>query len=766
MIKRLSFTMLFLVALFAMDLRSGSQHAAQPSSQRLDFVPDEIIVKFQDGVDEFTKDLARFRVSGTRKKIFKIIPGLEVVKLQHGVSVEEAINLFEQIPDVLYAEPNYILHTTAKANITATPNDPSFGSLWGLSKISAPAAWDITTGSNNVVVAILDTGFDYNHPDLSANIFNNTTECTPNGADDDGNGYEDDCHGIDVANGDSDPMDDNDHGTHVAGTIGAVGNNGVGVVGVNWTVKMLSCKFFDASGSGTTEGAIECLQYVKVMKDRGVNIVATSNSWGGGDFSQALYDAIDAQRQSGILFITAAGNGNAFGVGQNNDSVPFYPCTYYLPNIICVAATTSTDAKASFSNFGKHTVHVGAPGNNILSTLPGNSYGSLSGTSMATPHVSGVVALLKAQDPNRDWRTIKNLILTGGDTISSMANTITGKRLNANGAMTCSNKVVQARLQPVASTISASPGVPVYLGFQNINCANPNGNVTVSVSPGNSSVALLDDGAGADQAAADGIYSGQWTPTAAGTYTLTFPGNDKVTVNVANSAITVTPSSIDFGGVSVGSSADKNFTVKNTGGGILAGNASTSAPYSIVSGGSYSLSGGQSQTVTVRFSPTAGGTFNGNVNFSGANGASANVSGTGVVPANISLSFAGKLRDRVGQGETALTADGSLDGTFTVTLQAGSGNRTVTSIDLRRSANSGIWDTVPGNSYWVAGAAASLDAPLLNASNGTVNFTVADGASFNVFASEFGNLFSSGSSFTISVRFADGTTATEGVIVP
>ena len=357
-------------------------------------------------------------------------------------------------------------------------------------------------------------------------------------------------------------MDDNDHGTHVAGTIGAVGNNGLGVVGVNWTVKMSSCKFFDASGSGTTEGAIECLQYVKAMKDRGVNIVATSNSWGGGDFSQALYDAIDAQRQSGILFITAAGNGNAFGVGQNNDSVPFYPCNYYLPNIICVAATTSTDAKASFSNFGKHTVHVGAPGNDILSTLPGNSYGSLSGTSMATPHVSGVAALLKAQDSNRDWRTIKNLILAGGDTVSSMANTITGKRINANGAMTCSNKVIQARLQPIASTISASPGVPVNLGYQNINCANPNGNVSVSVSPGNSTVTLLDDGAGTDQAAGDGIYSGQWTPTAAGTYTLTFPGNDKVTVNVADPTISVTPSSIDFGGVASAAPSIKTLRLK------------------------------------------------------------------------------------------------------------------------------------------------------------------------------------------------------------
>ena len=632
MIKRFGVTTFILVALLALDVRSGSQYAAEPQAQIPEHVADEIIVRFRDGVDESHKDLARFRVLGNRKKVFQALRGLEVVKLSRNVSVQDAIDLFKQDPDVLYVEPNYILRLNAKADVTATPNDPSFGSLYGLTKINAPDAWNTTTGSSNVVVAILDTGFDYNHPDLVANIFNNATECTTNGADDDGNGYKDDCHGIDVANGDSDPLDDNDHGTHVAGTIGAVGNNGIGVVGVNWTVKMLSCKFFDASGSGTTEGAIECLQYVKAMKDSGVNIVATSNSWGGGDFSQALYDAIDAQRQSGILFITAAGNGNAFGVGQNNDSVPFYPCTYYLPNIICVAATTSTDAKASFSNFGKHTVHVGAPGNNILSTLPGNSYGSLSGTSMATPHVSGVAALLKAQDSNRDWRTIKNLILAGGDTVSSMANTITGKRINANGAMTCSNKVIQARLQPIANTISASPGVPVNLGFQNINCANPNGNVSVSVSPGNSTVTLLDDGSGADQAAADGIYSAQWTPSAAGTYTLTFPGNDSVTVTVANPTISVTPSSIDFGVVVVGGSIDKNFTVKNTGGGVLSGLATTNPPYSIITGGTYNLNGGQSQTVTVRFSPTTLGTFAGNVTFTGGGGATHTITGAAVVP--------------------------------------------------------------------------------------------------------------------------------------
>ncbi|MGH7815807.1 MAG: S8 family serine peptidase, partial [Candidatus Binatia bacterium] len=304
--KRLHIAMVLLLALFASDIASAL-YAAQPEPQALTYVPDEIIVKFRDGTEEAQKDLARFQVAGARKKHFKIVPGLESIKLPRSVSVAEALDSYRQNPNVLYAEPNYILHTTATPKITATPNDPSYGSLWGLPKISAPSAWNITTGSNSVVVAVLDTGIDYNHPDLAANMFRNTLDCNANGIDDDGNGYIDDCYGFDVANGDGDPMDDNNHGTHVAGTIGAVGNNGIGVVGVNWNVKILACKFFDASGSATTEDAIACLEYVKIMKDRGVNIVATSNSWGGGENSQALYDAIDVQRQKGILFITAAG---------------------------------------------------------------------------------------------------------------------------------------------------------------------------------------------------------------------------------------------------------------------------------------------------------------------------------------------------------------------------------------------------------------------------------------------------------------------------
>ena len=607
--------------------------AAQNQAPALSYVPGEVIVKYKENVDAYKKNIDRFRVFGQLKKAFK--RNLDVVTLGKNISVVEAIDIYKQDPDVLYAEPNYLLHLTAKPSgngqpsLTATPNDPSYGSLWGLTKINAPGAWNITTGSNNAVVVVIDTGIDYTHPDLAANMFENT-DCNNDGT------HNDPCFGIDVANGDNDPIDDHYHGTHVAGTIGAVGNNGIGVVGVNWQVKLHACKFFDANGSATTEGAIECLDYVKALKARGINVVATNNSWGGPENSQALYDAIDEQRQAGILFVSGAGNGNFLGIGQNNDTTPFYPCNFFLANMICVAATKSNDGKAGFSNYGRHTVHVGAPGQGILSTLPGGSYGNLDGTSMATPHVAGLAALVYAQDPSRDWRAIKNLILAGGDTKSSMSSTITGKRINANGSMTCSNSAIQTRLQPVASSISASPGVPVLLASLNIKCDSPNapnGKVSVSASSG-PAIDLLDEGSdpegsGPDQAAGDGIYSAFWTPSTPGTYTLTFPGNDQITVVVANPTISVSPSSLNFGGVSVGSFADMSFTVTNSGGGILAGSASTVLPYSIVSGGTYNLSAGQSQLVTVRFTPTSLGTSEVNVTFTGADGFSATVTGAG-----------------------------------------------------------------------------------------------------------------------------------------
>src|SRR5438552_13021875 len=548
------------------------------------YVSDQILVRFAPGVPASARAAAHAAIGSSALKRFETLDGLEFVKLPRGLSVQEAIGRYRRIPVVLYAEHNFILHAVA------VPSDPRFGSLWGLNNnsdadIDAPEAWNITTGSSSVVVGVIDTGIDYNHEDLATNIFSNTADCNGNGIDDDGNGFVDDCHGFDFANNDPDPMDDNQHGTHVSGTIGAVGNNGIGVAGVNWNVKLMACKFLNAGGSGSTDGAVSCLNYLAMMKDRGVNIVATNNSWGGGGFSEALYDAIDAQRQRGILFMAAAGNS-----ALDNDTVSFYPANYYLPNIIAVAATTSTDARASFSNFGRRTVHLGAPGDQILSTTPNNTYGTLSGTSMATPHVTGVAALLKAQDGTRDWRAIRNLILAGGDNKSSLSNTVTQKRLNAFGSLNCTNSTILSRLRPIGNVVTTSAGTPIDLAVLSINCAAPNGSVSVTVDPGGAILTLHDDGLQGDQAAGDEVYSGQWTPPGQGTYTLTFPGGDVVTVAILipynasstafsyrtisgtnlnfgddSSALITPPFSIRFGGGSfsslyVGSNGNVNFS--------------------------------------------------------------------------------------------------------------------------------------------------------------------------------------------------------------
>lgn len=495
-------------------------------------VPDEILVRFRDSTPAFSRALMHFRNGTKVVKEFKKVKGLQLLKLPKGLTVHQALKTFGKAPEVLYAEPNYIVNTFS------TPNDTQFSELWGLhntgqtggtvdADIDAPEAWDLTTGSKNAVIAVIDTGIDYTHPDLTANMFGNTADCNSDGNDDDGNGYVDDCYGIDTVNNDPDPMDDVGHGTHVAGAIGAVGSNTAGVAGVNWTTSILACKFLDADGSGTDAGAIACLDYLATIKDRGVNIVASNNSWGGGAYSQALRDAIDAQRQRGILFVTAAGN-----YPVDNDVTLTYPCSYDLPNILCVAATTPDDTLWSYSNFGRHIVHLGAPGEGILSTVPSGSYESYSGTSMATPHVTGVVGLIHARYPGSDWRVVKNRILAGGDEKSSLMQTVTGRRLNAYGALTCINSTVLSRLRPLGTTLSAGPGTPIELSALHIKCANANGDITVTVSPTQEKVTLFDDGQGNDQVSGDGIYTGSWMPLSGGTFTLSFPGGDNMTVNV------------------------------------------------------------------------------------------------------------------------------------------------------------------------------------------------------------------------------------------
>ena len=281
--------------------------------------------------------------------------------------------------------------------------------------IGATSAWEVSTGSAEVIVGVVDTGVDYRHPDLAANMWVDPRPGPSFGS-----------HGYNAITGSFDPLDDNRHGTHVAGTIGAAGNNGLGVVGVNWTTRIMALKFLSATNTGTTAHAIEAINYAIQAKLDGINIRILSNSWGGGGFSQALRDTISAANDNGILFVAAAGNATS-----DNDVTPAYPASYEVANVISVAATNNLDQLASFSNFGLSSVDLGAPGRNILSTVLNGQYAFLSGTSMATPHVSGAAALILATQPNLSVAQLTTVLLNGVDPTPALdGKVLTGGRLN------------------------------------------------------------------------------------------------------------------------------------------------------------------------------------------------------------------------------------------------------------------------------------------------------------------------------------------------
>ena len=399
-----------------------------------DFVADEVIVKLKPGTDLTRIRSLQDNMGATVVETTQTL-GIQLWSLDN-MSVREAIATYNEasaFADVIeYIEPNYIAYTAE-----TFPNDPSFDQLWGLNNtgqtggtpdadIDAPEAWDIQTG-NNVVVAVIDTGVDYNHPDLNDNMWTNPGEIPGNGMDDDGNGFVDDYYGYDFINEDSDPFDDYFHGTHVAGTIAAEGNNDTGVTGVNWNAQIMALKFLDSGGFGNYFDAIEAIEYATLM---GVPI--TNNSWRGYDFAEALYDAIAAAGNAGQLFVAAAGNES----NDNDSSFRAYPASFDLDNIISVAATDEFDQLAWFSNFGATSVDLGAPGVNTLSTFPGGGYEYLNGTSMATPHVAGVASLILSEDSGLSALEVKDLILSSVDPLPSLAGiTVTGGRLNAVNAL-------------------------------------------------------------------------------------------------------------------------------------------------------------------------------------------------------------------------------------------------------------------------------------------------------------------------------------------
>jgi subtilisin family serine protease len=426
--------------------------------QGQEVVAGDVLVKFRAANALSVAQLA----SALDVDAVRSVGGIGVLLLHsRSKSVEALVKDLAARTDVIYAEPNYILYA-----VDTVPNDPRFGELYGLQNtgqpilgspgtpgadISAAPAWDTTTGSQANVVAVVDTGIDYNHPDLTDNVWSAPTDFTVTFADGSSVSCAAGTHGFNAITNVCDPLDDNNHGTHVSGTIGAAGNNGIGVVGVNWTASIMGAKFLSANGSGTTEGAIKAIEFVvqaKAIFGADANVRVLSNSWGGGGFSQALLDEINRASDNDMLFVVAAGNNN-----RDNDAFPFYPASYNAPNIIAVAATDNQDARAFFSNFGANSVHLGAPGVNVLSTVRNANYAYFSGTSMATPHVSGAAALVLSVCA-LDTPTLKATLLANADAIDSLSGiTITGGRLNVNAT-------IQACLVGATSRAGAGSAAP------------------------------------------------------------------------------------------------------------------------------------------------------------------------------------------------------------------------------------------------------------------------------------------------------------------
>jgi subtilisin family serine protease len=396
--------------------------------------PGDILVQFRPGAT--AANAASFKLTGAESGTPEALgPGLWKVDLTKGVTVADALAIFRSDTRVQFAQPDY------RIQVQTTPNDPFFtaNELWGLNQIGAPAAWNTTTGSSNVIVAVIDTGIDHTHPDLAANIWTNPGPVA-------GDGIGNDIHGANftsLTQTTGNVMDDNGHGTHVSGIIGAVGDNGIGVTGVDWHIKLMALKFLDANGSGSTSGAVRAIDYAIA---HGASII--NASWGGGGYDQALADAIGRARKAGVIFVAAAGNN-----GTNDDTTPFYPADYHSDNVVVVGADDSTDHPAWFSNYGPNTVDLYAPGVGIWSTTPNNTYSDFSGTSMATPYVTGALALLKSEHPDWNYHQLIERLKDTVDKLPQYSNVAWGGRLDLAAAIGTPPPVTP----PVTPPMSAGP---------------------------------------------------------------------------------------------------------------------------------------------------------------------------------------------------------------------------------------------------------------------------------------------------------------------
>ncbi len=411
-------------------------------SETRSFGRPEVLVRFKSGVSQETIERLTAERHDRVEDRIENVSGLDAIDDLDNADVATVVSEYQQLPEVEYAEPNFEieLDDVDAPLVPILPHDPQFNDQWALANsgqrggkqgadISATVAWATTTGSDKVVVAVLDSGVDYTHEDLIQNMWMRPANLAP--YQDNELGTIDDEHGFNAIDTDSDPMDDNGHGTHCAGIIGAEGENNVGIAGVNWKVQIMPLKFMNSGGFGTTKDAIEAINYVIDRKKAGVNVRIISASWGSTQRSRALEDVIRKAYENDILFVAAAGNATT-----NNDRNPHFPSSYNVPNVISVAALDRHDELAKFSNWGAKSVAIAAPGVDILSTWLGNAYEEKSGTSMATPVVSGVAALVLAEHPRMSVDELKKKLLASTDPIVALKGKIvTGGRINAAKAL-------------------------------------------------------------------------------------------------------------------------------------------------------------------------------------------------------------------------------------------------------------------------------------------------------------------------------------------
>ena len=687
--------LLFAVCLLSL-LCTAQVQAKFPGGHALRAARGEVLVKFrQVSAGELqglarTHNLDRSRRLGGVARLYRF--------RSRSRSTEELVRQFSSRPDVLYAEPNYVVQAVQQ------PNDPRFAELWGLhnigqgfgfpagtagADIGALEAWSFSTGNTSHVVAVVDTGIDYTHPDLQANIWSapapfavtiagSTVNC-PAGS-----------HGFNTITLACDPMDDNKHGTHVSGTIGGAGNNGQGVVGVNWTTRLMGIKFLNASGSGYVADAVNAIEFAIQAKNAfgpAADVRVLSNSWGGGGFSQALLDEIKRAGDNNMLFVAAAGNN-----GYNNDLSAFYPASYNAANLIAVAATDNNDSLASFSNYGPTSVQLGAPGVNILSTVLGGQYGYLSGTSMAVPHVSGAAALVLSRCA-LNTPALKANLTEQVDLVPAL-NTITasGGRLNVNNA-----------LRDCTAPVGLSPGALAF-ARQVVNTVSTPKTVNVT---NRQAVSLTVTSISADGDFRQSNNCGQqlapggackitvtYNPTAVGYVS----GALTVTHNAANNPqsvplsgygivpAAVTPQTINFAGVVLGSSSRAQYVklTNNQSTPLSMNGISISGAFTQTNTCGTAVGPLQSCNVLVTFTPVALGAHSGTltINYNASNSPqTVTLAGTGVPRVTLSpatLDFGGVVVGSTSLSRSASLMNSQKNATLAISSISASGDFTQT----------------------------------------------------------------------------------------